>query len=112
MAYTKQTWTTGEVITADKLNHMEDGIAAGGVYNVTSTQQGNGDLVLDKNYNEITAAMEDGKSVLVHNNIFGRSEIELVYGAFSSEVEYAVYTAQHDYTAETATDALVEAGMN
>ena len=26
MSYTKQTWTDGEVITDDKLNHMEDGI--------------------------------------------------------------------------------------
>lgn len=31
MAYEKQTWVTGETITADKLNHMEDGIAAGGI---------------------------------------------------------------------------------
>lgn len=30
MAYTKHTWETGQVITADKLNHMEDGIADGG----------------------------------------------------------------------------------
>lgn len=30
MAYSKQTWTNGDVITAEKLNHMEDGIAAGG----------------------------------------------------------------------------------
>ena len=29
MAYTKQTWQTGEVITAEKLNHIEDGIAEG-----------------------------------------------------------------------------------
>lgn len=26
MSYTKQTWQCGETITADKLNHMEDGI--------------------------------------------------------------------------------------
>lgn len=26
MAYTKQTWNNGDIITADKLNHMEDGI--------------------------------------------------------------------------------------
>lgn len=26
MAYTKQTWATGDTITAEKLNHMEDGI--------------------------------------------------------------------------------------
>ena len=30
MSYEKQTWTTGDVITADKMNHMEDGIANGG----------------------------------------------------------------------------------
>lgn len=30
MAYTKQTWQTGETITAEKLNHMEDGIAGAG----------------------------------------------------------------------------------
>ena len=30
MAYTKQTWECGDVITAEKLNHMEDGIANSG----------------------------------------------------------------------------------
>lgn len=30
MAYEKQTWSCGETITADKLNHMEDGIADSG----------------------------------------------------------------------------------
>lgn len=29
MAYVKQTWATGDVITAEKLNHMEDGIGDG-----------------------------------------------------------------------------------
>lgn len=27
--YEKQTWVTGETITAEKLNHMEDGISSG-----------------------------------------------------------------------------------
>lgn len=30
MAYTKQTWQNGDIITDDKLNHMEDGIANAG----------------------------------------------------------------------------------
>lgn len=30
MAYDKQTWVSGEIITATKLNHMEDGIANSG----------------------------------------------------------------------------------
>ena len=35
MSYTKQTWTTGDTVTATKLNHMEDGIAgAGASYDV------------------------------------------------------------------------------
>lgn len=28
MAYEKQTWECGETITADKLNHMEEGISS------------------------------------------------------------------------------------
>lgn len=27
MSYEKQTWVTGDIITADKLNHIEDGVA-------------------------------------------------------------------------------------
>ena len=35
MSYEKQTWVTGETITAEKLNHMEDGIMeSGGVVEV------------------------------------------------------------------------------
>lgn len=36
MAYVKQTWSCGDEISADKLNHMEDGIssASGGGYSV------------------------------------------------------------------------------
>ena len=37
MAYEKQTWTTGEVITQEKLNHMEDGIANAGGFECTET---------------------------------------------------------------------------
>lgn len=36
MSYTKQTWATGDTVTATKLNHMEDGIegAGGGGYDL------------------------------------------------------------------------------
>ena len=36
MSYTKQTWQSGDTITAQKLNHIEDGIADGGVLVVNS----------------------------------------------------------------------------
>lgn len=53
MSYTKQTWETGDVITDDKLNHMEDGIATGGgVLVVNGTIDGN-TMTLDKTWQEI-----------------------------------------------------------
>ena len=27
MSYTKNTWQTGDIVSSEKLNHMEDGIA-------------------------------------------------------------------------------------
>lgn len=38
MAYEKQTWECGETITAEKLNHIEDGIesaSSGGGYSAS-----------------------------------------------------------------------------
>ena len=61
MAYTKNTWKTGDIVTSEKLNHIEDGIAnAGGVMviNVTSG-------TLDKTWQEIYDAMAQGKLCVV-----------------------------------------------
>lgn len=38
MAYEKYTWVDGELITAEKLNHIEDGIAEGGDTGYTCTE--------------------------------------------------------------------------
>lgn len=62
MAYEKQTWTNGDLITAEKLNHIEDGIAQGGggvltvIETVTEDAHGNEVRTLDKTYNEIASA--------------------------------------------------------
>ena len=54
MAYTKNTWADGDVVTSEKLNHMEDGIAnsGGGVMVINDT-----DNTLDKTWQEIYDAM-------------------------------------------------------
>lgn len=61
MAYTKQTWATGEVITQEKLNHAEEGIeGAYETFKVTFTETDNGSSVTyscDKTYAEITEAI-------------------------------------------------------
>jgi len=78
MAYTKQTWASGDKITAEKLNHIEDGIAGAG----SGGSSGNGNFILylseeydedvqdtvwkfDKTYDELSAAILAGKNVFV-----------------------------------------------
>lgn len=78
MSYTPNTWVTGDTITATKLNHMEEGIADGGVLIV---RDNNG--TLDKTWKEITDAPF---SVLA--NVSG--QISIYVGGFSAEGTYGV----------------------
>ena len=65
--YEKQTWVTGETITAEKLNHMEDGISSGGVLVVHVTfNQGSATGTCDTSYATAKAAMLSGIPVLYH----------------------------------------------
>lgn len=63
MAYTKNTWTDGDIVTSAKLNHMEDGIANAykmlHVGNVTMNATGNTGT-LDKTWQEIFDAVSSG----------------------------------------------------
>jgi len=64
MAYTKQTWQNGDVITAEKLNHMEDGIASGGTLVIGCTNN-DGNIVLDKTWQEINNFYLNGGSAVI-----------------------------------------------
>lgn len=72
MAYEKQTWTTGEVITQEKLNHMEDGI---------------------ENAYELPAVTEtdNGKVLGVENGQFG-----LVNGGSGGQVMVVPFMREYD----------------
>lgn len=61
MAYTKQTWANGDVITADKLNHMEDGIESveSAMFLITLEQSGD-NYTIDKTMAEIMSAYNSG----------------------------------------------------
>lgn len=61
MAYTKQDWTTGEVITEEKLDHMEDGIAqnASDISSLNTSLSVLGSVVTD----EGTATIDNSKFV-------------------------------------------------
>lgn len=67
MTYVKQTWTTGDVITAEKLNNIEDGIESAdeGIspyFKIIGTPNEDGTAItLDKTYAEIAQALANGK---------------------------------------------------
>lgn len=74
MAYEKQTWECGETITAEKLNHIEDGIASassgGGGTLVVKFDRIEGSFpnlrtVYDKTWNEVSSALENNMRVVV-----------------------------------------------
>lgn len=71
MSYTPTEWKTGDVITADKLNNMEGGIAgAGGLFVINATNPPSGQNPsttpeLDKTYSEIKTAIQQGKNTVM-----------------------------------------------
>ena len=71
MSYEKQTWATGDVISANKLNHMEDGITSGGAFYVTfngdnpATTEGEfTNVTADHTLEEAVAAYNAGQPVI------------------------------------------------
>ena len=56
MSYTPTTWTTGDTITATKLNKIEQGIAGAGGGGLIGYENAE----LDKNFNELMAMVEAG----------------------------------------------------
>ena len=112
MAYEKQTWVTGEVITKEKLNHMEDGIAdSGGVI----VAEEDSDAQLDKTWQEICDALSEKKQVYVYaHRLLGDDEFETRFepvcavkkefvGGDTPEYEFYVYTAQGSYMTDSST---------
>ena len=77
MSYEKTTWETNDVITAEKLNHMEDGIAeGGGGSGVLAVTVDTTDMALNKTWQEIRDASEVGIVVL---NLVTEEQTNAVY---------------------------------
>ena len=107
MAYKPKEWVCGDTITADDLNHMENGIAdagGGGVEVVTFTSDGS-NWTPDRSYEEIKQLLVDGTPcvALIINGAASReylllsqdsSHIENIMGAFYSTVNKDVWQSK------------------
>lgn len=80
MSYIKQTWVDGDIVTAEKMNHIEDGVGNGGVFFVEfSTTPNTDDLKSDKTYSEIAQAIDKNQFVVAYSKSLNGSYIDFTY---------------------------------
>ena len=85
MAYTPHEWSTGETITAAKLNALENGVAAGGGGSPLVTLTFPDTVGSFSKYFEFCIVDEDGDACLFYENgeVYYRHTVAL-YGAYNS----------------------------
>lgn len=103
MAYNKTTWETGDVITAEKLNKAENGIAAASPFIINIVvDEGTGAVSLDQKYSAILAAQLAGKYCPVIQpevpDIFPAAPYGFVYKTYESDGSYIVEVASEKST--------------
>lgn len=83
MSYEKQTWQSGDVITAAKMNHIEDGIAGGGsggtFFINIEWDDSQANYVLKTPFQQIKEAYEAGKLIVAD---LGADGIGLLQGGY------------------------------
>lgn len=89
MNYEKQTWERGETISADKLNHIEEGVEqvsqnGGGMLVVKptgrTTQNGDYELIWqDKTWQEVDDALANGMMVILPSKVTANGGHEVVF---------------------------------
>lgn len=107
MSYDKQNWQTGDVITANKLNHIEDGIANGGGVVVVHVTEEDDTFTLDKTWNELQELLASGALVATVDEYTGTTTMQFLAQTFASldGTTYAVAfiggAIKPDWTGET-----------
>lgn len=119
--YNPTTWATGDVITAEKLNHMEDGITSTQVYSVSEQVRFSGSVTTEQDgevyYTEIDCNLSDAPEQIkvtfdgteytcekVGNNpSFGYGGLDATLGDDFSEYPFAVVVQGSDVFIDTET---------
>ena len=63
MSYTPTEWKTGDVVTAEKLNKLENGIISGTVYMPINYDAETEQYSIEASYNDLMSMIENGQSV-------------------------------------------------
>ena len=93
MAYTKNTWVTGDIVTSEKLNHMEDGIENGNSALICRLESGSS--YLDKTFGEIFDAYTSGKMVVLYVKSGTDEHAGIYYSALTINIGYNEEPEEH-----------------
>ena len=106
MSYEKQTWKTGDIITSEGLNHIEDGIANNNIYflNIIETLDEDNNVTiqrLDKTFTEIEQAVSSNKMIIFKKQrIFSEEESATLFsflqGIGKQDGRYVLSTTEGD----------------
>jgi len=115
MSYTKTTWRDGDVISADRLNNMEDGIANAAPMVIVNRTENDGVVVLDKTWQEIYNAINNKIPVYIcYNwndpNDYG-VDMEEVRGAYYRDEAYTV-SSWENYSTDSSSGYPTYGGLN
>ena len=82
MSYTKQTWNIGDIITAQKLNHIEDGISV--MCDLILKTEGESANLIGISYDEIESKIQSGQLITCYvvNKYIDATAGSLDYGAY------------------------------
>lgn len=97
MAYTKQTWNTGDVITEEKLNHMEDGVATGGgIYTYGEFSLFDGSVTTAKQSEDAPAAYAE----IAFEGKLPKHDISVTFNGQNYTLPHGIHEGNGDYWGE------------
>ena len=107
MAYEKQTWTDGEIVSSEKLNHIEQGL----LNNVTNVMTVSINYDKDKDnyfisypWNELHEIFISNNTLIICKTTFDNSySFEYVANIISNDRGYSVYTSENEFFTNTET---------
>ena len=88
MSYTPTNWQTGDVVTAEKMNHMENGIEANDCPVISwTTDYTNNTDVLDVTFEELSEYLWTRLSIKLHKTFIENNEVVEEYNCFGKLME-------------------------
>lgn len=110
MAYEKQEWKTGDTITAEKMNHIEDGVAnsTGGLFIIHATDYDSDENTwskTDKTFDEIYAAAMAGLDPVIYCVDYGIEKVYRLMEAYNTRLRF-IYVFNYNGTTNSVVATL------